>query len=242
MQTLTVSCFSAGGSSAVAAKLLADKIDRLLYIHIDDQHEDTMRFVRECQEWFKKPVEILQSPLMTVENACLSAGGSGYINGPGGAACTKRLKRDVRKRWEYELPQDIQLRYVWGMDCNEAHRAERIIESMPNQQHIFPLVEKGITKEHAHEIIAASGIKRPAMYDLGYSNNNCIGCVKGGKGYWNKIRTDFPEVFKARAAMERTIQATCIKGVYLDELDPAAGRDEKPIVGDCGILCELMAI
>lgn len=31
------------------------------------------------------------------------------------------------------------------------------------------------------------------MYDLGYANNNCIGCVKGGIGYWNKIRIDFPE-------------------------------------------------
>ncbi len=37
------------------------------------------------------------------------------------------------------------------------------------------------------------------MYDLGYPNNNCIGCVKGGMGYWNKIRKDFPEVFQKRA-------------------------------------------
>ena len=37
---------------------------------------------------------------------------------------------------------------------------------------------------------------RPLMYDLGYPNNNCIGCVKGGMGYWNHIRKDFPEVFE----------------------------------------------
>jgi hypothetical protein len=30
--------------------------------------------------------------------------------------------------------------------------------------------------------------------------------------------------------------------VWLDELDPNAGRGMKPIVDDCGILCELMAI
>jgi hypothetical protein len=28
-----------------------------------------------------------------------------------------------------------------------------------------------------------------------------------------------------------------MNGTYLDELDPEAGRDQKPIVEDCGILC-----
>lgn len=91
-------------------------------------------------------------------------------------------------------------------------------------------------------ILKASGVKRPAMYDLGYMNNNCIGCVKGGMGYWNKIRRDFPDVFNQRAKMERTIGATCIKGIYLDELDTEAGRHEKPIVDDCGIMCELIGL
>jgi hypothetical protein len=80
------------------------------------------------------------------------------------------------------------------------------------------------------------------MYDLGYPNNNCIGCVKGGMGYWNKIRQDFPEVFADRARMEREIGASCMNGVYLDELAPEAGRGLKPIVEDCGILCGVMKL
>ena len=79
------------------------------------------------------------------------------------------------------------------------------------------------------------------MYDLGHPNNNCIGCVKGGMGYWNKIRVDFPEVFERRAKMERDIGATCINGIYLDELDPDAGRN-KVVVADCGIMCELALV
>ena len=62
------------------------------------------------------------------------------------------------------------------------------------------------------------------------------------KGYWNKIRVDFPEVFAARAAMERDIGASCINGTFLDELDPEAGRTQKIIVDDCGILCEAMQL
>lgn len=45
-----------------------------------------------------------------------------------------------------------------------------------------------------------------------------------------------------RAAMERKIQATCLKGVYLDELHPDKGRGEPMIMDDCGILCEVMAL
>ena len=80
------------------------------------------------------------------------------------------------------------------------------------------------------------------MYDLGYNNNNCVGCVKGGMGYWNKIRIDFPDVFESRAKVERRIGGTCIKGVYLDELDPDRGRHTKPICEDCGIFCELIKL
>lgn len=240
---MVVSWFSSGVSSAVATKMAINDlgVDEIIYTHIDDQHPDTMRFVKDCEEWFGKKITVIQSHHKSVANACLSAGGRGYINGPGGAACTRMLKRRVRREWELEHAH-IGLSYVWGIDCTESHRCERLRDSMPDQDHIFPLVEKSISKEHAHQILSASGIKRPAMYDLGYRNNNCIGCVKGGMGYWNKIRRDFPEVFAARSAMERQIGATCIKGVYLDELDQSAGREDGPVCDDCGIFCEIMGI
>lgn len=235
---VTVSWFSAGVSSAVATKLLIDQIDRVIYTHIDDQHPDTMRFVKDCEQWFGKQIEILQSPLKSVEAACMH---KRYINGVAGAACTGLLKRDVRKRWEYEQPLDTKLRYVWGMDCEEKNRADRLLVTMPEQEHLFPLVDRSISKAHAHEILTASGIKRPAAYDH-YHNNNCRGCIKGGQGYFNVVRVQDPEMFWQRARMEREIGASCINGVYLDELDPRAGRHEPIILGDCGILCELMAI
>ena len=108
-------------------------------------------------------------------------------------------------------------------------------------EHCFPLVDRGITKSMAHQILREAGIRRPAMYELGYHNNNCIGCVKGGMGYWNKIRVDFPEVFVSRAKLERDIGFSIIgKGIWLDELDPQRGRHADPICDDCGIMCELI--
>ena len=241
---MRVSWFSAGVSSAVATKLAIENmgLDKIMYIHIDDQHPDTMRFVKDCEKWFGQEIEIMQHPYKSVEGA-IRAQGRGWLTAPGkGASCTRHLKRLLRIEWEYNLPHEENLIYVWGMDCTEKDRTERLDKSMPQAQHICPLVELRKTKEEAHEILKASGVKRPAMYDLGYHNNNCIGCVNGGMGYWNKIRIDFPDVFKSRAKLERELGHTCIKGIYLDELDPNRGRHAGPIVDECGIMCELIAL
>jgi len=231
-----VSWFSAGVSSAVATKLEIDRVDKIIYTHIEDQHPDTMRFINDCEEWFGKKIEIIQSPYKNVDNVLRA---SMYVNGVHGAPCTRLLKRRVRKEWELDQTDLI---YIWGMDINEKDRCDRLVQAMPEQHHIFPLIEKNISKNHAHQILKASKIKRPKMYSLGYANNNCIGCVKGGAGYWNKIRVDFPEVFQKRAETERLIGGTCIKGIYLDELDPQKGRKQDMIFDSCGIFCELMKI
>ena len=232
---ITVAWFSAGVSSAVATKLMIEQIDKIIYQHIDDMEADTMRFVRDCEAWFGKPIEIRQSPYKSVENACL---GMAYLNGVRGAACTRVLKRRDRQIWESRNRFFCNFRYVWGMDVGESDRAERLCENMREDQHVFPLIERGLTKTDAHGILSEAGIARPRMYDLGFPNNNCVGCLKGGMGYWNLIRKVFPEVFASRAALERRVGGSCINGVYLDELDPDAGRDCKIIVPECGAMCE----
>jgi hypothetical protein len=252
----TVSWFSAGVSSAVATKLIIKEIDEIIYTHIDDQHPDTMRFVWDCERWFDRPITILQSLCKTVDGS-MKLFPNQKTHGGKWAPCTDILKRRVRKQWESEHP-DYDLTYVWGLDCKEIDRLEGnpkrnmkgLKKAMRHCKHRAPLIEQSISKQHAHEILKASGIKRPAMYDLGYMNNNCVGCVKGnGAAYWNKIRVDFPEVFADRAKMEREIGGSIMKTgdtpaqpIYLDELDPNAGRGQKPIVDDCGIMCELMRI
>lgn len=81
------------------------------------------------------------------------------------------------------------------------------------------------------------------MYKMGYNNNNCIGCVKGGIGYWNKIRRDFPNTFNRMAAIERIVGATCLKDdngrIWLDELDPNRGDEVKAIIPDCSLFCQI---
>lgn len=70
---------------------------------------------------------------------------------------------------------------------------------------------------------------------------NCIGCVKGGAGYWNKIRIDFPEYFERMAKLEREVGRSCLKDdngrIFLDELAPTVGNMSKPLVPECGFFC-----
>lgn len=227
---MKVCWISAGVSSFIAA--LLSKPDRVIYIDIDDQHPDSMRFVKDCEKALGKEIEILKSPYGSVDNACRAFS---FIASAYGAKCTDVLKKRVRKEWEAR--QTEPLTYVWGFDCTETGRAERLIDAMPNFEHEFPLIDRNLEKKEAHAICENAEVKRPIMYDLGYSNNNCIGCVKGGMGYWNKIRIDFPDVFESRAKLERLIGHSCIKGVFLDELGPERGRISEEILPECGMFC-----
>lgn len=233
---MKVCWISAGVSSFIAGYLVKETVDKFIYTHIDNQHEDSLRFIKDCEKALGKPIEILQSQYKSIDNVIETFG---FINGPYGAKCTDVLKKRVRKEWEYGKED---LTYVWGFDSSkrERQRAQRTIESMNKVKHEFPLIDRNLTKEDCHGLLRQLDIKRPMMYDLGYRNNNCIGCVKGGKGYWNKIRIDFPEVFEARAKQEREVGHTCIKGIYLDELDPNVGRIEDEVMEECSIMCQLV--
>lgn len=227
---------SAGVSSFIAGYLVKDTVDKWIYIDIADQHPDSMRFIRDCEEVVGIEVEILKSDeFNTVEEVIRKFR---YINSPYGAPCTGMLKKKVRKQWENEHIGE-QITYVWGMDLNERNRAERLIQSQPEYKHEFPLIDNNISKQDAHAILDRLGIKRPVMYDLGFLNNNCVGCVKGGMWYWNQIRKQFPDVFEQRAKLEREIGHSCLNGMYLDELPIGAGRKNEEISQDCGVMCYL---
>lgn len=237
MKKLKVCWISAGVSSFIAGYLSRETVAEFIYIDIKDQHPDSIRFIKDCEKVLGKPIKILYPEYGDVDTACRVGG---FINRPKvGAYCTKFLKKRVRKQWELEH-SDYEITYVWGFDHKEKNRAQRITDTYPEFTHEFPLIEYSLSKNDCHALVMDLGIRRPVMYDLGYPNNNCIGCVKGGMGYWNKIRVDFPEVFEKRAKLERELGSSCINGIYLDELEPDRGWMDMEIFPECGIMCYLM--
>lgn len=238
MKKLKVCWLSAGVSSFIAG-YLAENIDEWIYIDIADQHEDSMRFIKDIEKAIGKKVIILKSERYNSVDECIRAFGGFKNPHTLFAPCTNWLKKSVRKEWEKEH-KDYELTYVWGFDLKEKARAERTIESNPQAQHEFPLIDKQLSKEEVHGLFEKDfDFNRPLMYDLGYPNNNCIGCIKGGMGYWNRIRKDFPDVFENRAKLERIVGYSILKDCYLDELDENRGNMNTEIFPDCSIMCYL---
>jgi len=129
--------------------------------------------------------------------------------------------------------------FGFEFELKQVNRAIRFMQQYPSSLPKFPLIEKGLTKDNCAGILINAGIELPVMYKLGYSNNNCIGCVKGGKGYWNKIRIDFPEIFYSMAVLERLIGYSCIKDCFLDELLPDEGNEINVVMPNCGVFCDV---
>lgn len=233
---MKVAWFSCGATSAVACKLAIqkDKDIEICYIETGSHHPDSLRFLKDCEKWFGKKITILQS---RYNNHFDVIQRTRFINSPRGATCTSYLKTRVRQEFEYNHPEITH--YVWGFESGtkEENRAKRMVERYPDYIHEFPLIEAKLNKESCLQLLEQAGIEIPDMYKLGYHNNNCIGCVKGGMGYWNKIRVDFPEIFERMAKLEREIGHSALKEYFLDELPLDAGRDEKELVPACSIFC-----
>ena len=235
--------FSCGAASAVAAKLAIEKYDLVEVLYCDTlayEHPDNKRFLSDCEEWFGQEVKLLRSKEYTDIYDVFER--TRWLVGTAGARCTTELKKRVRL--DYQEPDDI---HVFGYTWEEAHRIERMGLEHPDLDCFFPLYEGRLTKRACLARLVDEGIDLPMMYKLGYNNNNCIGCVKGQAGYWNKIRKDFPEAFERMAKMERELNAAINKRyvdgkrtrIFLDELPLDMGRhDEEPPM-DCGVLCQV---
>lgn len=237
---MIISWWSAGVTSAVATKLAIEVYGKEkvfpVYFHIDTAHIDNQRFKEDCEKWYDKEIEVVTSDKYNDQFDVILK--DKYINGPSGARCTLVLKKKLRQQIEKERQYDGQ---VFGFEYSkkEINRAIRFKEQYPIAKPIFPLIEKKVTKPNALHFLQDAGIKIPKMYELGYSNNNCIGCVKGGKGYWNKIRKDFPGTFQRMSDAEQSLGRSCINGTFLKDLDPEAGRMQKEITPDCGNFCDI---
>jgi 3'-phosphoadenosine 5'-phosphosulfate sulfotransferase (PAPS reductase)/FAD synthetase len=240
-QPRTLVWFSAGAASAVAAKLTLKNFSDLgeiviAYTDPGSEHPDNVRFIDQCEEWFGHPVTRLKSEKFADTWEVWEK--RRFIVSAFGAPCTTELKKKVR--YSFEKPTD---RQVFGYTVEEKHRAERFRDQNPGVDLVTPLIDFGLTKSDCLAMIARAGIELPVMYSLGYQNNNCIGCPKGGMGYWNKIRIDFPETFDRMAKLERDIGNSVLRSdgekLFLDELDPARGNHATEASFECSLLCAI---
>ena len=240
--------FSCGTSSATATRLAIDRLaDRapssyelvVARCHVPEEHADNDRFAADCEAWFAHPVLDLKSDkYASCEDVWTR---ERYMSGHGGARCTVEMKKAVRWAFERDFAPDLQ---VFGFTSEERPRAKQFRENNPDVNLCVPLIDASLGKPDAHAIVTRAGIELPAMYRLGFSNANCIGCVAASSPrYWNRVRHHFPETFERRAALSRELNVRLVRTttmprvrLFLDELSPSDHRGEEPSV-ECGLGC-----
>lgn len=232
--------FSCGAASAVTVKLClakyADNYDIVIArCVVANEHPDNDRFANDCQRWFSREIINMQSEDYA---DCWEVWESRrFLSSPFGAPCTTELKKKVRFAFEQSWWPDVQ---AYGYTVDEINRVKRFCQCNPDVDLIAPLIDDRLSKADCLAMIDRANIEIPMMYRLGFNNNNCIGCVKGGAGYWNLIRKTFPDVFARMARLERKLGHALIrrdgKPIFLDELDPTVGRHNEPEI-ECSLFC-----
>lgn len=245
MSARTVCRYSCGVASACATKLALERDPhaRIINAFIASEDADNRRFLADCEEWFGRPIVVLRD---TKYGAMASEVWKRhrFIVSRQGAPCSKALKATILEG-DWRPGDTIVLGYT--ADPRDAARLDRFVDAHNNLRVSAPLIDAGLTKRNCLDMVARAGIELPRMYRLGYHNANCPGCPKGGMGYWNRIRIDFPEVYEEMAALQDVLgpgsyffrDRTTKERISLRALPPEAGRfkDEAPV--ECGGVCEL---
>lgn len=237
--------FSCGAASAVATKLAIAQYSAthelvLLNAFLEEEDKDNRRFAADCEVWFGMPLTVLRD-----EKYGASADEvwrrERYMVGPKGAPCSRALKRRVLDA--VKQPDDI---IIFGYTVEEADRLDDFREHFPGLQVAAPLLEHSLSKADCKAMVERAGIVLPQAYRDGFENANCIGCPKGGEGYWNRVRRVHPLVFQKRLERQEEIGP----GAYffrhrdtgvrfgLKDLDPAAGRHNEQ-APSCSFFCEM---
>jgi hypothetical protein len=201
------------------------------------EHPDNARFFKDVERWIGKSIEIISSAKYASVDDVFEK--RRYMAGIRGAICTTEMKKIPR--YEYQYPNDL---HIFGMTADEEKRIARFESSKDNQdlEAEWMLRDAGITKDACYRMLEDAGIELPAMYSLGFKNNNCLGCVKATSPvYWDRVRSSFPEVFARRCRQSREIGVRLLryqgKRVFLDEL-PETSTDTTPEQDiECGVVC-----
>lgn len=236
--------FSCGAASAVAAKLTIEKYGaenvRIVNNPVKEEHPDNIRFLKDCENWIGKKIEFAINkdfPDCSAEKVWEKVK---YMAGHQGAPCTVKLKKEARQQWEKENPVDF---HVLGFTLEEKDRYKRFI--LTERENVLPvLIDARITKKDCFQILHKAGVKRPAIYEMGFPNANCIGCVKGQYGkYWNLVRKTYPDVFRRRAEQSRNLGVKLWKILdndrrFLDELPEDYDDGQMTMDFECGNFCD----
>jgi hypothetical protein len=236
--TRVVVWFSCGEASAVAAHVALKKYPETQVVYcntLSSEHPDNWRFLQDVERWLGFSITVIGSAKYESVDDVFER--ERYMAGIKGARCTTEMKKVPRNA--FQRVDDL---HIFGYTADEPKRMKDFQRNNPELRTEWILGDNLIRKVDCARILQAAGIERPAMYDLGFEHNNCIGCVKAtSPAYWQRVARLFPDVFKRRCEQSREIGARLIrvKGerVFLDELQLDIPSNEPDGDIECGPYC-----
>lgn len=133
--------------------------------------------------------------------------------------CSKFLKRNVADKWiaAHCDPSDTVVSV--GIDWSEEHRFTRLRDRKAEAgwAYVAPLCEPPyLSKVDIFNDMRSHNIRRPRLYGLGLSHNNCGGgCIKAGQGHWERVYHELPAVFAWWEMKEQALRAHLGKDVSM---------------------------
>ncbi len=218
-------------------KVAAEPVKAIVNAFLEEEDSDNRRFLADCEKWFDHPVTVLRDEIYGASTREVWRR-KRFMKSLWGAPCSMHLKREVIDA--FCLPDDT---HVLGYTAEEA-ATRKGVQRMIDAGARVPLIERGLSHSDCLAMIQRAGLKLPRMYELGFNNANCIGCVKGGEGYWNLVRKQFPERFQEIVQIQEEIGPSAYlfrnrktgERYGLKDLNPEAGRHKTELPA-CSFVC-----
>lgn len=165
----------------------------VVFADVKIEDADSYRFLRDTERHFDITIQTIadgRTPFDVWRDTKTIV-----INGV--APCSKILKRETIDRWVAERFTDQPITRVFGMDWTETSRMIRLRAALAPTPVWFPLTEPPyLDKCHIAADLERIGIAVPALYQEGFSHNNCGGgCVKAGQAHWAHLWRMRPETY-----------------------------------------------
>jgi hypothetical protein len=146
------------------------------------------------------------------------------------AVCSKKLKRELLRRWIDEHCDPADSIVYLGYDWTEPHRIEAARKPWQPYQVAFPLADPPyVMKELLRELYQQEySIEPPRLYAAGFQHANCGGaCVRGGQAQWELLLRWNPERYLEWEAEEEKTRDLLGKNVAI--LRDRRGGTTKPL-------------
>lgn len=203
-----ISMFSGGSGSWYTSRLLVERYGKKNVINLFTdtliEDDDLYRFIREANEKLGTELVWLQDgrePWQVFRD-------KRFIGNSRIAQCSHELKQKVARKWiEANFNTEEVTLYV-GIDWTEVHRLASIVGNWKPYTVKAPLTEPPyISKQDVFRTMKTDGIRRPRLYEMGFSHNNCGGfCVRGGQGHFINLLKQNRDLYLYHEAKEQEMR------------------------------------